>query len=399
MRILVADAFPESGLEHLTGGGHQVDYQPALSGEDVGAALDGIEVLVVRSTRVDAGALEHGTDLSLIVRAGAGTNTIDKAAAAARAVYVSNVPGRNAVAVAELTMGLILAIDRQIPDNVADLRAGAWNKRRYSGGAGLLGRRLGIVGLGAIGRAVAVRAASFGLALHGLEKPRHATTRRALEDLGFVLHPDLAALAASVDILSFHVPASPETRHLVDTDLLATLAPGSVLINTSRADVVDEAALLLALDTGDLWAGLDVFADEPAGGEGTIQSALARHPRVYGTHHIGASTAQAQDAVAEGVLEVIDAFAGGTVLNCVNLQPHVPDTTRITVRHRDRVGVLASVLMHIRDAGLNVEHMSNLVFQGAEAASATMDLKGPVTAELLERLAELPDVIHARRNT
>ena len=397
MHILVADAFPESGLEHLTGGGHQVSYQPALT--DVGTALDGIEVLVVRSTRVDAGAIARGTDLSLIVRAGAGTNNIDKAAAAARAVYVSNVPGRNAVAVAELTLGLILAIDRRIPDNVADLRVGAWNKRRYSDGTGLWGRRLGIVGLGAIGRAVAIRARAFGLTLHGLDKPRHPTTRRELGDLGFALHPDLTALAASVDILSLHVPASPETRHLVDANLLGALAPGSVLINTSRADVVDEAALLLALDTGDLWAGLDVFADEPAGGDGTIESALARHPRVYGTHHIGASTAQAQAAVADGVLEVIDAFTAGTVLNCVNLQPHIPDTTRITVRHRDRVGVLASILMHIRDAGLNVEHMSNLVFEGAEAASATIDLKGPVTAELLERLAELPDVIHARRNS
>lgn len=399
MRILFADTFPESGRDYLTSRGHAVDFQPALTGADLGAAIGEAEVLVVRSTPVTADAIGDAAELALIIRAGAGTNTIDKQAAAARAIYVSNVPGRNAIAVAELTLGLILAIDRRIPDNVADLRAGAWNKGAYSQGLGLKDRSLGIVGVGAIGLAVATRAAAFGLQLHAVEKPRAAATGERMTDLGFVLHPDLAALASAVDIISFHVPATADTRHLVNAEFLAALAPGTVLINTSRADVIDETALLASIEAKDLWVGLDVFADEPSAGRGQIESVLAGHPRVYGTHHIGASTAEAQAAVAAGVIEVVDSFAGGAILNCVNLEPQMPDTTSITVRHEDRVGVLAAILMHIRDAGINVEHMSNLIFQGARAATATLDLKGEITAGLLKQLEEIPDVIHARMNT
>lgn len=399
MRLLLADKFPDSGLDHLRKEGHDVAYLPDTTGESLRDALEGIEILVVRSTAVPAAAIERASDLALIVRAGAGTNTIDRQAAAARAIHVSNVPGRNAVAVAELTMGLILAIDRRIPDNVSDLRGSEWNKSAYSKGLGLMGRSLGIIGLGAIGLAVASRAASFGLQLHALAKPRSPATEESLAGLDFTFHDDVAGLAAAADIITLHVPATDGTKGLVDAGFLALVGPGTVLINTSRADVVDEAALLQVIDEKDLWVGVDVFADEPDSGTDHIASPLAAHPRVYGTHHIGASTAQAQAAVAAGVLEVIDAFSAGEILNCVNLQPHVPDTTRITVRHLDRVGVLASMLMLIRDAGINVEHMSNLVFQGAEAASATLDLKGKVTDDLLDRLMEIPEIIHARFNT
>ncbi|MGI9609328.1 MAG: NAD(P)-dependent oxidoreductase [Acidimicrobiia bacterium] len=399
MRILVADKFPESGLAYLKSQNHTVESQPDLTGEDLPDAVGEAEVLIVRSTKVSAATIEAATSLALIVRAGAGTNTIDKQAAADHAVYVSNVPGRNAIAVAELTLGLILAIDRRIPDNVADLRTSTWNKATYSKGTGLLGRSLGIVGVGAIGLAVASRAAAFGLELHAVDKLRDPVTAERMEELDFTFHPSLASLAGSVDILSFHVPATADTKHLLDAELLAAVSSGTVIINTSRADVVDETALLSVIDDKELWVGLDVFAGEPPSGRGDVSSPLIEHERVYGTHHIGASTAQAQAAVASGVLDVIDAFADGEIVNCVKLQPRGPDTTRIAVRHKDRVGVLASILMLIRDAGINVEHMSNLVFQGAEAASATLDLKGSIEPDLLTRLADIPDVIYARRTT
>lgn len=399
MRILVADKFPDEGISRLRDGGHTVDVRPELARETLPDAVAGYEVLVVRSTEVDDTTIAAAPDLALIVRAGAGTNTIDKKAAAARAIHVSNVPGRNAVAVAELTLGLMLAIDRRIADNVRDLRAGAWDKTTYSQGRGLMGRNLGIVGLGSIGLAVASRASAFGLHLHGIAKPRRPEVDERLDELEFTMHDSVGDLAGAVDILSLHVPATAETHRLVDRDLLERLEPGTVIINTSRADVVDEAALLEVIDKKDLWLGADVFDDEPAAGQGEITSALAGHPRVYGTHHIGASTEQAQAAVALGTLEVIEAFAAGTVINCVNLQPRVPDTTSITVRHRDVVGVLAGVLTLIRDAGINVEHMNNLVFDGATAATATLDLKGVVTESLIDRLKELPAVIHARVNS
>lgn len=396
MHILIADKFPDSGLSYLADQGHSVDFQPDLTGANLAGRLAGVEILVVRSTPVNAAAIAAASSLALIVRAGAGTNTIDKRAAADRAVYVANVPGRNAVAVAELTLGLILAIDRWIPDNVVALREESWRKSAYSKGRGLLGRSLGIVGLGAIGLAVATRAAAFGLQLHGLDKARPEETAEQMASLGFELHPNLKALAGSVDIISFHLPATADTKHLVDADFLNAVQPGTVIVNTSRADVVDEDALLAVIDEKGLWVGVDVFEDEPPGGTGHVVSALAKHPRVYGTHHIGASTAQAQDSVATGVLEIIDAFTTGTILNAVNLQPRAPNSTSVTIRHHNRVGVLASILTLIRDAGINVEHMSNLIFDGSQAANASLELTGTVSDELLGRLMELPDVIHAR---
>lgn len=398
MRILIADRFDDDSLATIEHRGHAVTLEPGLEGASLAAALAGIQILIVRSTLVTAEILSHAADLALIVRAGAGTNTIDTQAAADRGIFVSNVPGRNAVAVAELTLGLILAIDRRIPDNVTDIRNGVWNKKGYSKGLGLKGRQLGIVGLGAIGREVAMRADAFGMHLVGLAKPRDSHTRELLDDLGFAFTVDLKTLASQVDILSFHVPAAPETKHLIDADLLGVLQPGSVIVNTSRSDVMDEEAVLEALDTQDFWLGIDVFADEPSTGAGTVSSAIAAHPRVYATHHIGASTAQAQAAVAEGVVDVVDAFSHGEIVNCVNLESEIPGTLTLTVRHLDRVGVLAGLLSIIRDAGLNVEHMTNRVLLGATAASATIAIRGDWRPELVNRLKEVDDVISVRIN-
>ncbi len=319
MKILFADKFPAAHAEQIRARGHECVSSPDLTADDLPAHLQGIDALVVRSTQVTDAALGAGDRLKIVIRAGAGTNTIDKQAAAGRGIYVCNVPGKNAVAVAELTLGLILAIDRNIPDNVADLRAGQWDKKRYSAAQGLYGRSLGIVGLGAIGMAVAERAGAFGLRIHVIDKPgRAAETTARLDALQATRVPDLAALAAQCDILSFHVPAADSTRSLVDSELLAQMRPGAMVINTSRGDVIDEAALLAALDDKGLRAGLDVYQGEPAGGRGEFKSELAQHPNVYGTHHIGASTEQAQSAVAERVVEMLVAFDAGEVLHCVN---------------------------------------------------------------------------------
>jgi len=320
MKILFADIFPDKQAAVLREAGHDCVFNPELGAEDLAAALGGFEVLVVRSTRVSASTVAAGGALRMIIRAGAGTNTIDKDAAAAAGVHVCNVPGRNALAVAELTLGLILAVDRRIADNVRDLRAGKWNKKKYSAAAGVHGKTIGIVGLGAIGLAVAARARAFGMNISAIYKPRRpAEAQDFLRALGVSYADDMEQLAAAGDILTLHVPQSPQTRKLVDAKLLARMKPGAILINTSRGDVVDEAALIRAMDEKGIRAGLDVYADEPGAGEGEFTSALARHPNVYGTHHIGASTDQAQDAVAEGVLEIIAAFADdGKALHCVN---------------------------------------------------------------------------------
>lgn len=394
MRLLFADSIADTTVTELESRGHECVLEPTLVADELPGRIAGFDALVVRSTKVDARVIEAGDRLSLVIRAGAGTNTIDIAAAAARGVFVANVPGRNAAAVAELTLGLLLAIDRRIPESVTDLRAGHWDKKGHSHARGLLGSTMGIVGLGNIGLAVAERAVAFGIAVQSLGKsgrPPHIEARAS--NLGVTMVDSLQELASTSDIVSLHVPSSPETVRLVDEAFLGWMKTGAILLNTSRADVVDEAALLAALDTRGLRAGLDVYADEPATGTAEWTSPIARHPNVVGTHHIGASTQQAQRAIAAGVVEIVDAFADGQAPNVVNLAPSRLGSATLTVRHLDRVGVLSRVLDLLTRARINVEHMQNRVFSGGEAAVATIDIAGQVTDPLLEDIRAIPDVL------
>lgn len=317
MRILIADTFPQRAIERLRDLGHVPEYVPALQSGDLPDAAAGFDILVVRSTRVEAPVFAGS--LQAVVRAGAGTNTIDIEAARQAGVRVCNTPGQNATAVAELTLGLILAIDRRIADNVIDLRNGVWNKAEYSKGIGLKGRTLGIVGIGSIGKEVAVRAEAFGMDLAAFWRPGGSAEKEAFYDEHSIArYETVEDLAEVSDFLTVHVPADPSTDGLLGPHILSRLRPGSVVLNLSRASVVDEPALLAALDEQNLWAGLDVFEDEPGEPTGTIRSRLASHPRVYGTHHIGASTSQAQAAVADRVVDVIASLGTDHILHQVS---------------------------------------------------------------------------------
>lgn len=394
MHLLFADRLAEQTLVDLEARGHVCAMEPGLTADDLPARIAGFDALVVRSTEVKHTVFEAADRLALVIRAGAGTNTIDTDAAARRGVLVSNVPGRNAAAVAELTMGLLLAIDRRIADNVADLRNGHWDKKRYSTADGLLGSTMGIIGLGSIGFAVAERAAAFGIQVQSLAKAgRPAQVVSRAEELDITMCESARELLSSSDIVTLHVPSSEDTRHLVDESFLDQMRNGAILLNTSRGDVVDERALLKALDAGTVRAGLDVFADEPSSGKGPWDSPLGRHHNVVATHHIGASTEQAQRAIAAGVTEIVDAFVAGEARNCVNLDPTRLGSITLTVRHLDRVGVLAQVLDRLSTAGLNVEHMENRVFRGGHAAVASIDVAGQTSDALLAALSEIPDVL------
>jgi D-3-phosphoglycerate dehydrogenase / 2-oxoglutarate reductase len=391
MKVLVADKFEQSGLDGLQAAGCDVVYQPDLSGDALTDAVKttAADVLVVRSTPVMAAMLEAGA-LSLVVRAGAGYNTIDTATASKRGIYVSNCPGKNAVAVAELTFALILALDRRVPDNVAELRAGTWNKKEYSKAKGLLGRTIGLIGYGNIGQEVARRAHAFGMPIVVWSR-RFATGASdvASEPIPMQLAPSPEDLAARADIVSIHVALSPDTRGLVNAAVLARLKPGAYLINTARAEVVDYAALERAVRDKHVRVGLDVYPGEPSGGTGEFRFDLASAPGVYGTHHIGASTDQAQEAIAAETVRIIRCYKEtGRVPNVVNLAKKTPATHMLVVRHRDRPGVLAHVFDHLRGGNINVQETENIIFDGAQAAVARINLDGAPSEALLRSIGQ-----------
>ncbi len=394
MKLLFADAFPEPSLAVLREAGHEITIDPDLNGDTLPDAIGDHNILIVRSTKVNADTITNGQQLSMVLRAGAGTNTIDKAAAADAGVYVCNVPGQNSIAVAELAMGLLLAVDRRIADNVADLRNNQWDKKKYSKADGLFGKTLGIIGVGSIGLALAERARAFGITTYAVRKDGRSTeVENRIRATGVKLLDTTDELLATCDIISLHVPANDATKAMVDADFLAKMKPDAVLLNTSRGELIDEPALVAALDNG-LRAGLDVYCNEPSA-TGEFNCELASHPNVVGTHHIGASTEQSQAAIAAGVIEVIESYTAGQLLNCVNMEVVSAATASLIVRHFDRVGVLAQVFDVLRRSGINVETMQNQIFAGSNAAVATIDVAGALGDDVLEALNNIDDVIQA----
>jgi D-3-phosphoglycerate dehydrogenase len=392
MRVLIADEFEQSGRDKLHDLGCEVSFKPSLKAETLPEEIAAWrpDVLVVRSTQVTEAALNAGA-LKLVVRAGAGYNTIDVAAASRRGIYVSNCPGKNSIAVAELAFGLILALDRRIADNVVALRQHQWNKKEFSKAKGLYGRTLGLIGLGKIGREVAQRAHAFGLRVVGWSR---SLTPEAARQMGVEHKQSPVEVAAEADIVSVHLAFNAQTRGLIGGDFFASMKPGAFFINTARAEVVDQAALAKTVCEKKIRAGLDVFAKEPTGGMGAFEDEIASLDLVYGTHHIGASTEQAQEAIAAETVRIIQTFQeSGHVPNVVNMARSTPATCALVVRHLDRPGVLASVLDAISGARINVQEMENVVFEGAQAAVARINLETEPGAEVLEKAGANKDVL------
>jgi D-3-phosphoglycerate dehydrogenase len=392
MKTLIADKFSETHVARLNKLGCEVTYQPAVKAEELPRVIAPYKILVVRSKQVTADTLKAADQLALVLRAGAGVNTIDVKTASARGVFVSNCPGRNSIAVAELVFALLLAIDRRIAENVAALRAHQWNKKEFSKADGVFGKTIGVVGVGRIGREVILRAHAFGLRV--IAWSRSLTPQRA-QELGVERCDDVDDLFRQADIVTLHLALKPETRKLVNAERLALLKPNAILINTARGEVVDQAALRAALQAGKLRAGLDVFDPEPADATAGFADPILDLPRLYGTHHIGASTEQAQEAIAEEAMRIIETFVKtGVVLNCVNLAARTPAKWQLVVRHYDRVGVLASVLDQIRRADINIEEVQNVIFEGAAAASCRIQLDGEPAPDLLVAIQEgNPDIL------
>lgn len=392
MKILVADKFEDSGRQGLKDLGCEVVYEPDARDEALVETIrnTGADVLVVRGTKVTKPMLEVG-HLSLVIRAGAGYNTIDVETASARGIYVANCPGKNSIAVAELAFGLILALDRQIFGNTRDLALGVWNKKEYSKAKGLFGRTLGLIGVGLIGAEMIARGRSFGMPV--VAWSRSLTPERAAV-LGIERKASSLEVAAAADVVSVHVALKPETKGFIGETFFSAMRSGSFFINTSRAEVVDQAALEKAVREKGIRAGLDVFNEEPSSGTGTVKAPIFDLPGVIGTHHIGASTDQAQEAIAAETVRIVREYREtGRAPNVINLARKSPATHLLVVRHFDRVGVLAAVFERLRAAGINVQETENIVFEGAKAAIARIHMSNAPSPGVLESIRTSTDDI------
>lgn len=396
MRLLIADKLHPRAIEELRTLPLEVVYEPELTKESLEKRLQGIGILVVRSTEVTAAAIENAKQLNLIVRAGASYSTIDVRAASKRGIYVANCPGKNASAVAELVLGLVVSLDRRIPDAVASLRAGKWERQEYGKAEGLFGKTIGIAGLGAIGREVAQRARCLGLNV--IAWSRSLTPMRATE-LGVGYASSIEDLAARSQILTLHLALVERTRRIVNRRVLDLLPERAMLVNTARADLVDQEAMLEAVEKRGLRVGLDVFADEPRGSRTFAGTDVLRvSPSgglVYGTPHIAAATDQAQLAIATETVRVIRAFLlEAKVPNVINVSSSAAARFQLAIRMLDKVGTFANVLAVLKRHGINVEEVSNTVFEGGVAACASLRLLSRPTEACLAEIKAFDEVLH-----
>ena len=390
MKILIADKLSPKMIAALDKIGADITSNPDLKAEELSEAIGNANVLIVRSTKVYADTIEAGKSLELIIRAGAGVNNIDLEKASSSGVYVANCPGKNSDAVAELALGHIIACDRRIVDASLNLRNGYWKKKAYQKAAGLKRRTLGIIGLGSIGGAL-VKLAK-GLDMNVIAWSRSLTPDKA-DELDLVYCDSIGEVAANADVVSVHLAVTPDTEQLLNNDFFNKMKDGAIFVNTSRGEIVDTAALRKAIDEKGLRVGLDVFENEPGSGLADFdQTDLAG--LITCTPHIGASTNQASEAIAEEEVRIVDSLIKtGKPINAVNSREKTEDGTILMVRHYNRVGVLASVLDALREAGINVEDMENNIFNGSAAAVASLKLDKAPSADVISEISSNESII------
>jgi len=387
LKVLVADKFPDKYIQQMKDLDLEVIYNAKLGEKDLPEAAKDVDIVIVRSTVVNEDTINKSKKLNLIIRAGSGVNNINIAAANKKGIYVTNCPGMNAVAVAELAMGLMISLDRSIPDNIADFNKGIWNKDKYSKGKGLKGKTLGLIGVGNIGKEVARRALAFEMNVYGKDITR-------IEGVQIKDFSEMDQLLPLCDIVTIHLPATPQTKGLFNKQMFSYMNNGSYLINTSRQDIIVEDDLLEAIKEKNIRYACDVFKGEPEGKAGEVSSKLQNNPNIYVTHHIGASTEQAQDAVAEETVNIIKHFIySGVIDHWVNRAKITDAHFQLVVKHYDKPGVLASVLDVIRSGNINIEEIENIIFEGGIAACCTMKLQNGASAEMLKKISENPDVL------
>ncbi|MSR68958.1 MAG: hydroxyacid dehydrogenase [Phycisphaerales bacterium] len=378
-RVLVVDQFGSHGMDGLRAVGCDAIHNTLLSSETLALAVADVapDILVVRSMCVTEAMLNASERLGLIVCTAPNTDNIDINAASRRGIFVAHCPGRSAAAVAELAWALILGCDRRLPDNVIAVRERASPEDQPAEAVGLAGRTLGIVGLGQVGQEIAKRGAAFGM--HVVAWSRNITEERC-DALGIDYCANLVNLAKLSDVVSVSVTANEESHGLLGEKFFNALHAGATIINTSLGGVVNEAALLNAVKTKGIRAGLDLHEYAKSIAERQILAQLVQQPGVYGTMQSGALTTQARQAMDQEVVRVIRQWLEhGTVSGCVNRTGESGAVTLIHIRHVNRPGIFASIFDVLGKAGINVEEMENVICAGGEAAIARIHLNAPPT--------------------
>jgi D-3-phosphoglycerate dehydrogenase len=387
--IIVLDTLSPDGLALLDKAAAQgitYDVRTGLAGDDLRAALAGHEGAICRSgVKITAAALAGNQRLRAIVRAGVGTDNIDKEAATRQGIVVMNTPAGNTISTAEHAFALLLGLSRNVAAADASLRAHEWNRNRFTG-VQLAGKTLGIIGLGRIGQAVARRARAFDMHVMGYDpflSPERAT------ELGIELVDNVKALLPLVDYLTVHTPLTDETRHLVGMDDLPRLKPGIRLVNCARGGIYDEQALVKGLESGVIGGvALDVFEKEPC-----TESPLFGMPGVLVTPHLGASTEEAQSQVAvEGVGLLVDFLTTGTIRHAVNAAAVDPAELEGVRGFLDLAWRLGLLLAQLDDGA---PRSCSIAYRGEIAGRNTRLVTAAFAAGLLEAALEDVNIVNA----
>ncbi len=356
MKIVVADDIPASALDLLRAEGWNVDARAGRAPDQLAGDVADADAIAVRSaTKVTAAIINAAPKLRVIARAGTGVDNVDVAAASARGIVVMNAPGANSVSVAELAVGLILALARHLPAADAAMKQGKWEKNKFLGEE-VREKTLGLAGLGRIGQEVARRAASFGMRIVAHDP---FISEEVAGDLGVEL-VSLDDLFARADYVSLHMPSTPTTKNFVNADRLARAKKGIRIVNTARGDLIDEKALADAIDAGQVGgAALDVFEKEP-----TVDHRLQMLPQVVATPHIAASTREGQELVGmETMAALRDFLRDGIIRNAVNF-PSVSaeEFSRLQpfIELGERLGAFLAQMNDSRAKALGVRYYGDL---------------------------------------
>jgi len=357
VHIVIADSLPASAGDALRAAGWTVDARPGRKPDELARDLADADALIVRSaTQVTASLIESAPKLRVIARAGTGVDNVDVPAATARGILVMNAAGANSVSVAELAIGLMLALARPMAAADASMKRGEWEKKKFMG-TELRGKLLGVIGFGRIGREVAARARAFGMEIVAYDP---FIAARAAESAGIPL-VELDDLLARADFITLHMPSLPETHHVINAERLARCKKGVRIVNTARGELIDEAALADAIESGHVaGAGLDVFESEPP-----TDTRLTSLPQVVATPHIAASTNEAQELVgSEIAINVRDYLQDGVIRNAVNFPAVPPDDVpklRPYLLLAEKLGALVAQLLPERPQSIGIRYYGPLM--------------------------------------